>query len=543
MIRHLRSVLTILLLASLALPISTAHAQQEQKTVAVMSISSVDRILGNVNYLTEAAGSPDYGQFVSMMSAAYLEGIDRGNPIGMVLHTDGQNFSPLGFIPVKDLDKVFASLEDSLGAPRDAGNGIKEIPLFQPIFIKEQGGYAFVGQTVESMASLPANPAAELGNLPKEYDFALRGFVQNIPQVYLDMAIQGLQQGVKQGIEQLPEEDQEQQRRLIEVQLQQMETYIKESDQLTIGWKTEPENKRTFIDITFSAIPGGSLAKQMNAMATATSDYTGFLLPDAAVSMNFTGQIPPEQIQTGVDAIEGMKAAALKEIERDESLEEKGTREAAKEMLSAAIDIFIETLKTGKMDGAASVVLESGNIQMLGGFHVADGKSVEQILRRVADLAKDEPKFPGIKFNADKIGSVTFHTLDMPVPADEEDARKIIGDQLSMAVGVGPTSAYIGFGHDCVNHLKQVIGKQTKNQKALPFELTVALAPIMEFASNVDDNPAINSIADALKANDKDHVRLSVRPLKNGFTYRIELEEGILQAIGTGIRMSSNGGF
>ena len=181
MIRHIRSFAALLcLIAFFATPFSLLHAQ-EQKTVAVMSISSVDDVLGNIKYLTESAGAGDMGQMVTLTLGAYLDGIDRGNPVGMVLHTNGQEFTPLGFIPVKDLDAVLTSLEDTVGTPEDAGDGIKEIPSFPTVFVKEQGGYAFVGQTIESLKNLPQNPVASLSNLPKEYDVALRGFVQKRP--------------------------------------------------------------------------------------------------------------------------------------------------------------------------------------------------------------------------------------------------------------------------------------------------------------------------------------------------------------------------
>ena len=535
-IRTIAPVLSSLVL----LAASVSQVQAQQKTVAVLSISSVDDVLGNIKYLTESAGSGELGQMATLTLGAYLEGVDRGNPVGMVLNTDGRDFTPLGFIPVKDLDAVFAALEDTVGTPNDAGDGIKEIAGFPTVYVKEQGGYAFVGQTIESMKNLPQNPVLSLGNLPKEYDFAIRGFAQNVPEEYLQMAVQGLQQGVKQGLESLPEEDKAQQQRMIELQLKQMESYIKESDQLTLGWKTEPENQRTYIDITLSAIAGSDLAKQMNAMADATSDYTGFILPGSAVALNFSGEVPEEQIQTSIDAIEGMKAAALKEIARDENLDEKGAREAATEMLGAAIDIFIDTIKTGKMDAAASLVLEPGNPQLLGGFHVANGKSVEDMLRRIAELAKDEPNFPGIKFDADKANGVAYHTMSVPIPAGEADARKIIGDTLEVAVGVGPTSAYIGVGRNCVNSLKGIIGKQQKSQKCTPFELTVSVTPIMEFVNSIEPNPLIGAVMDALKDQENDHVRLSVLPVENGFRYRIEMEEGVLQAIGAGIRMAGS---
>lgn len=534
MIRRIRSLTSVFcLLALSATPFSALHAQQQQKTVAVMSVSSVDDILGNIKYLSQAAGTAEAGGMVEAVVGGFLGGIDRGNPIGIVLQTDGQEFTPLGFVPVKDLDTVMSSVEDAMGTPRDAGDGIMEIPGFQPIFVKEQNGYAFVGQTIESMKRLPQNPVAGLGKLPQEYDLAIRGYVQNVPEAYLQMAVQGLQQGVRQGLESLPEEDRAQQQDLIELQLKQMETYIKESDQITLGWKTEPSNQRTYLDISFSALAGSDLAKQMNGMANTTSNYTNFIVPGAAVSLNFSGDIPPEQIQTSVDAIEGMKEAAMKEIAKDDSLDESGAREAAEEMLGAAIDILIETMKTGKIDAAASLVLDSGNPQLVAGFHVADGKQVEQMLRKIADLAKDEPKFPGINFNAANQGGVVYHTMEMPIPAGEEDARKIIGEKLEMAVGVGADSAYISVGRNCVGNLQQIISKQAKNQKATPFEMTVAMTPIMEFVSSIEqDNPLIGSAVDALKEAKKDHVKLAVQPIENGFRYRIEVEEGILQAVG-----------
>lgn len=539
MIRHIRLTLASLLLLSVGV---LPALGQQQKTVAVMSVSSINGLLGNIGYLTEAAGSPDVGQMVTMMSGAYLEGIDRGNPVGMILNTDGQEFVPMGFVPVKDLEQVLAVLEDSVGSPQDAGNGIKEIPGPQPMFVKEQGGWAYIGQTIESMAKLPANPAALLGNLPKAYDFALQGNIQNIPEEYLQYAIEGLQEGIKSGLEQLPEEDREQQEKLLDVQFEQMKTMMTESDQIVLGWKTEPANKRTYIDIAFTAVPGGKLAKQMNNMADAKSDYSGFIVPGAAMSMNFAGEAPPEQMQASIDAILGMKETAMKEIDRDDDLDDE-SRVAAKELAGAAIDIYVETLKTGKLDGAMSVVLKPGEIQLLGGFHVADGKDVEAILRRVEKMAKNEPAFPGIKFDADKMGGIAFHTMSMEVPSDEEGARKILGDTMEMAVGVADQGAYIGFGRNCVANLKQVISSQPKQKSVTPFDMTVSLTPIMKFVASVEDNPLIGAVTDALEQDDKDHVRLQVRPKKNGFIYRIEMEEGILRAIGEGIGIANAGGF
>lgn len=537
---RIRNTVCMLLLALIAIPFQPAQAQQEQKSaVALLSVSSIDELLGNISYITEASGSGDVGQMISMMSNPYLQGIDRSNPIGMVLTTDGQEFLPLGFVPIKDLDKVFESLEETMGAPRDLGNGIKEIPGFQPIFIKEQNGWAFVGQTVESMANLPKNPIAALGNMPQEYDIAIRGNIQNIPKEYIDMAVNALQDGVTQGLQQLPEEERGNQEAMVKAQLKQMETYIKESDQITIGWKTEPAEQHTFIDMSFTAVPGSSLAKQMSTMANAKSDYTDFVLPGAALSMNMATEIPQEQIQTSIDAMENLKETAMREFARDEDMDDE-TRKTMSEMVGAAIDIFVATIQTGKMDGGASVMLEPGDITLLAGFHVADGKDVEKILKRMDEMAKKEPDFPGIKFNADKANGVTYHTMAVDVP-DDEEARSVLGDRVEMAVGVSEDSTFIGFGKDCIDKLKNIVQSQTKQKPVKPFEMTVSATSIMEFVGAIENNPMIGSVTEALKeAGDKDHLKILGLPIKNGFIYRIELEEGILKGIGEAVKMANS---
>jgi hypothetical protein len=525
------------------MPLTQSRAQAQRKPVAMLSVSSIDAILGNVQYLTDAAGAGELGEFATMMANPYMQGMDRTKPIGMVLTTNGEDFLPLAFVPVKDLDATLSILEEQVGTPRELGNGIKEIAGIQPVFIKEQKGWAFIGQTVESLGDLPENPVAMLNAMPQDYDFAIRGKIQNVPKVYLDMAVNTLKDSIKQGLEQLSEEDRKNQEDAVLAQMNQFETFIKESDEITIGWKTEADKKRTYLDLTFTAVPGGTLAEKMSAMANAKSDFTGFLRPDAAMTLNLSSEIPEDQIQASIDAITSLKSTALREIEKDDDLKSPEARKAAGEILTAAIDILVDTIKTGKFDGGASVVLAPNALTALGGFHVAEGKDVEAVLRRVADMAKDEPDFPGINFNVDKQGDIAFHTMTIPIP-EEEDARKLLGDTLEIAVGTGKDSAYFGFGHNCVAQLKSIISSQPAQQPVPPFQMTMSLKPIMQFVSAIEDNPLIGSVKDALDdVGTKDHVKIQGLAVKDGVTYRLEVEEGVLRAIGEAVKMSNAGGF
>ena len=66
----------------------------------------------------------------------------------------------------------------------------------------------------------------------------------------------------------------------------------------------------------------------------------------------------------------------------------------------------------------------------------------------------------------------------------------------------------------------------------------------MEFVASIKDNPLVGSVNEALKqVGDKDHVRIQGLPIDNGFTYRVEMEEGVLRAIGEAVKMANAGGF
>ena len=531
----------------LTLPQAPARAQEKQ-TIAVMSLSSIDSLLGNVQYLAEVAGAGDAGRMVAMMAQPYGQGLDSKKPVGFVLWTDGQQFQPLGFIPVKDLKQTLALLEEQVGKARDAGNGVLEIPAPQPVFVKEQNGWAFIGQTVESLRTLPPNPTDSLAGLDKKYDIAVQVNIRNVPQQFRDMAITTLKEGVQQGLQQLPEEDAEDfelRQKLVKAQMEQIDAFVNESDQITLGWKTDPTAKRTFLDMTFTAQPGTKTAKQMAMLSDAKSNFAGFLVPDAALTLNSATQIPPEQIQQNLAMLQNLRNSALSEIEKDDKLEDPQARKAASELLGAVFDIITSTFKTGEIDGGAAVLLNPKAMTILAGFHVADGSEVEKVVRRLAELAKNEPDFPGIKFDADKHSGVTFHTMSVPIPEDE-DARKVLGENLEVAIGIGERSAYVGLGPDCVSSLKKTItsSESSPNKPVPPFQLTLAMTPIMEFISSIEDNPLIATATDALKqSGGKDHMFLRGIPVENGLTYRIELEEGVLRAIGQGATMAGAGGF
>ena len=78
------------------------------------------------------------------------------------------------------------------------------------------------------------------------------------------------------------------------------------------------------------------------------------------------------------------------------------------------------------------------------------------------------------------------------------------------------------------------MAKKNAGKKLPPAQLALAVGPIVKFAASIDEeNPALLMASFLVaQAKDKDHVRIVVRPIKNGISYRIELEEGLIRIIG-----------
>jgi hypothetical protein len=161
-------------------------------------------------------------------------------------------------------------------------------------------------------------------------------------------------------------------------------------------------------------------------------------------------------------------------------------------------------------------------------------------LKKLEIAAKKSPDFPGIKWNAANHAGVNFHTITVPVPEGEKSPRRMLGQEMNVAVGIGQDAVYLAVGKDNIAAVSKAIDASTadRSKTVPPFEFSLSLGPIMEIAAdaqNGHDKAALQAVSDMLKnqAKGRDHVRATGQVIPNGLRYRFEAEEGVLQAIGT----------
>ena len=525
----------ILGLATFLVPGANAVAQS--KPVLVVSISSVDQILGDISFLTQLAGSAPIGQMATMMANQYVQGLDRTKPITIVVHSEEGALKPMGVIPVTDLPRFLEGVSQSLGEVQEAGDGVYELSTpGVPTYIKEQGGWAFIGQTVNALGDLPANPANLSGGLATDYDIGIRAHIKNLPDMYKQMALGQIKQGVAQQLEnagELDSEEAELQKKLVQSNIEQWESMMNELDTITIGWMIDNQTQRTYLDAITTAIPGTKTARQMAALKDMKSDFAGFVVPGAAATFNAAGEMTEPDIQQALSMMKPLRDTAKKEIDEDDSLPDEDARLAAKKLIDQLFVVIEETIREGKVDLGATMMLQNGTMAMATGFAVADGNKVEASIRELASMAKKDPAFPGINFDSAKSAGVRYHTMTIPVP-DDGDARDVFGEDLDVVVGIGEKSAYFGFGDNCMGLIqKAVAGSASQTGTTPPMQMNIALGPILEFASKYEENPMVAALADTLNENQgRDNIVITSTAIPNGARYRFEVQEGVLKSIG-----------
>jgi hypothetical protein len=137
---------------------------------------------------------------------------------------------------------------------------------------------------------------------------------------------------------------------------------------------------------------------------------------------------------------------------------------------------------------------------------------------------------------------VTFHTLSVPTPKEEE-ALKLFGETIDFAVGIGKDSVYFAMGRDCLTAAKKVIDDSAASpgKSIAPMELSISVGQIINtIAAFETEDQVLQAVAETLKteAVGRDHVKIVAQPVENGLRTRFEAEEGVMRAIGVAVKAS-----
>ena len=92
-------------------------------------------------------------------------------------------------------DALLAQHPALVSYPQDDGSYKLNVQAFA-LYMKQVGDWTFVSQAPEGFASAPEDPAKLLGGLDTQYDMGVQAHIQNIPEVFRQLAVEQIKLGM-----------------------------------------------------------------------------------------------------------------------------------------------------------------------------------------------------------------------------------------------------------------------------------------------------------------------------------------------------------
>jgi len=538
----------------LAAPRVCPAQKKDLSQIVTISFSGYDDLMKGVGMVGKVAGMPILTQMVEAKlqeagMAEALNAIDKKQPWVVALKTDAEGlaFPFQVFVPTSDVKKVLKSLPPVLGEPADAGDGVLEIKApDRSIFLKQQGAWAVISDKKDQVVDAPADPVKLAGALPEKYQLGVTVSVKSVPEGLRKKGVDMLGFFAQQAAQQrMPNESDEQfaaRGKLTQQSVEQLKTVINDLDAITVGVKLDEATSSAYLEYVLTMVPDSTSAKKMAKSAGAKAEHAGAILPGAAVALHATQQLDPADIDQLKANFVVLRNNAMTELEKQGLPDEQA--KLAKQLAGDLMDVVQKTLETGKLDAAASLKLSPKELTLVAGLQIADGGKLDSVIKKLIEqVAKDQPEAAKlVKLNAEEHSGVRFHVVSVPlgmIPTEEERGKisALVGENLDVVIGVGDTSLYLSAGRDAIATLKKAIDASKSGGKSLPpMEVSVAALPIAQFVAAVGDDNAkqgATMIAKMLEsASGKDHVKVTAAYIPNGVQVRLQVEEGVLKALG-----------
>jgi hypothetical protein len=541
--------LVVLVMLTVGLPQQRLVAQSDMdlKPGVVISLTNLNEHLSDVEHLVDAAGFGQMKGLVRMGVSEYIKGIDPEKPIGAMLFFEGDNPEPevMAFLPVTDFEEVLDTIAQFVDIEGDDDSYVLTTDDGTEMHVRIQEGYAFVSEKSALLENLPTSPVGILGELPSQYNFAARVFGQRIPAELRQQAIDLIRSGAEENMD--PADDSPEaalQRANFDYSMKSIEGLINDTEEVVAGLTVDQDEKRIYIDVKFVGTPDSNLARQCKIMKEAPpTRFAGFLRDDATMTFNFCGKFGAEelgQVQTMIDQARDVAKKGLdKEVDGGRMSESE--REIVNRALGNFLDVAGESLKSGIMDTGGTVMLSEEMADLAVGMHAVNPGKLEASLKELADIVKSRGAPVTFRFDARTENGIRYHEIDVAIPEDEEEARSVLGEKITIVVGVGDDVVYVAAGKSPNQLLSQCIVE--KAPADLPStQFNMHLIPLLRFVSQFQNAAELGAIADALPQTGDDRIRMTGTIIENGEMIRVEMEDGIIEIFAK-VGQAMSGGF
>lgn len=569
-------------------------AAQSDEPFAVVAFSGLDAATGSLGKLLTAAGAEQEAALVAAAPVEQLKGIDGARPWGMLWSATADQPRPLVFAPIASLDEFLTSpaFQAAPIPPMEKlEDGVTQVNTPVPVFLKEHNGWLFGAQEAAALASLPDDPTPLLGGLEKQYDVAVRLYVQRVPES-LRQLLKAQLEGAGGAPDGPPAADP------FGASLLQDDPFgggapegfgdanpfgmpgvggamgaavidgvFANLDEVTLGLKLDGDAEKATLDVTATVVESSPAAARFAALEGLKSDHAGLLLPGSMVAMHATVPLLPtdaEALAAGVESLVAMSeaggdpAAIADEAARQEAVRQQEMAELAKRLV-------LTTIRSGKIDGGIAMFAKPGDTTLIYGGKAANAMALREVMIDAVRQAQKEAGIPQDQFERIDykgyrfviVNGIKTANFDKPgdagaLPGEESEGptpQEMFGEEVQIVLALNEGDHYLAMGTNAVDQVKAVIdaSQAAAAQPAMPFTLSIGLQSALAFGADAEMKDISPEVEARIKALDgADRIMLRVAPAGRGATLRLELErqpllafvilavEGIKQGINNG---------
>lgn len=534
------------LVGILVLLLGQAVQAEEQKPVLVVSVASYQKLMDDLAMLGKLADRPEISTALEgMLSLATggkgLAGLDKNRPLCLVLQTDGQRFTPYLAIPVSQLEKLLGVVEPLLPRPIVKKDGLYELSLEggRKLYVQAKGQNWAVGvEKAEALATLPEQIPEEVHQkLPAHWTVGISVLAKNIAPEQRRQWAEQLRQQTERELTPRPgetEEDFKVRKWLSEWLADWAASALDQVEQIQMGVGVDRQAESLVLEMAVQPTSGSPLAEAIQKAGETKTAFGGVLTPEAALAAHGVLRYPAGEFHQIAPLVEMVKVRALQQRPRPNQTQEQA--QLQRELMTAIFDLVEKTLRSGRAEGALSVVLQPDRFTLLAGAYVADGRAVEKLLdRAVAEAKKVRPGEVDhyVKLRAEQVQGVHLHVVRIPIPAEAERREalvRLVGAETELVIGTGPEAMYVALGKDALDALRKAIQKDAEGpQKVAPAAASLAIKPVLAVLAEHGDQTQKEKARQVLeKISGKDQLRLAVDSAEGRLRLRIEIQQDVL---------------
>ncbi len=527
---------------ALAMTLLVSFAAVAAQPLLVVSLKSVDDLLGDVRHVFEAGGTPQLAPIVDGMILQYTQGrgligVDRKKPLGAYASFGEPNeLQVVAFVPVANKDQFIELLAALIGEVKEkkAEDGFVVQREGGPIHGRFKDDYCFFATDAALLEQL-ADPFEVVNT---RYDIAAKLDLSAVSPDVRDRFATQIEAAIRMAQQQAEQAQTEIERKLQQLAQhyfsEQIRMFVRGLKRVDIGLEIYSRKDVTFIEVVQEAIPVAELAATIEQVSKLSTRFAALVDTDAILTGEGVGVIRDGDKRMLTELIDLLAGELKQQIEKAEKLSAE-EQSVAKSLVENLAGVLKATIKTGKSDCAVTVDVESGSKRLTGlaACQVAEGEKVSAVIEQLGKLVKGRTGKVKVQVELDvaKHKGARIHKISCG-PITDPVAKQLLGETGMLHVGVRDDLIVAALGQkgcDCVMDAFDKI--EAGSEKKLPAAmLRLRLGKLLALVPEQEEDQVTRLLRESFRG-DGDYVAISVDCQQRRVSYRLEVGKALMKLI------------